>query len=48
MPFALHYPGAPASGIAGLSEAAAASTGLVLERGHELLPWALKKLRGES
>ena len=48
VPFALHYPGAPASGVAGFGEAAAASTGLVLEHGHELLPWALGKLRGES
>lgn len=42
VPFLLWYPGATASGIQNFSETQAASTGLIVERGEELLPWALR------
>ncbi|WP_045222900.1 cofactor-independent phosphoglycerate mutase [Desulfonatronum thioautotrophicum] len=43
VPFLLWHPEATASGIPHFSEAQAASTGLMLERGQDLLPWALER-----
>lgn len=44
VPFIINGPGCPASGVDGFSEKTAASTGLVLDKGFELLPFALKTL----
>lgn len=44
VPFLLHYPGCPESGQDSFSEATADASGLVLDNGHELLPWALRQL----
>lgn len=41
VPFTLWGRGVPANGAQAFSEAQAASTGLVIEPGHTLLPWAL-------
>lgn len=41
VPFILHGPGCEASGVETFSEATADSTGLKLEKGHELLDYAL-------
>jgi 2,3-bisphosphoglycerate-independent phosphoglycerate mutase len=46
VPFLLHYPGCAASGVECFSEKTAGSSGVVLERGHELLDWALERMRG--
>nr|WP_321257366.1 cofactor-independent phosphoglycerate mutase [uncultured Pseudodesulfovibrio sp.] len=43
VPFILNGPGCNASGIESFSEQSADSTGLKLEKGHELLSFALKK-----
>ncbi|MUM78158.1 cofactor-independent phosphoglycerate mutase [Pseudodesulfovibrio sp. F-1] len=44
VPFIINGPGCPASGVDGFSEKTAASTGLILDKGHDLLPFALKTL----
>ncbi len=44
VPFILNYPGCDASGLDAFSEKNALSTGLALDKGHELLDFALKKL----
>ena len=46
VPFLLHYPGCKPSGAAAFSEQTADATGLRIESGHELLPWALAQVRG--
>lgn len=43
VPFLLQFPGCPASGLPGFSEALADSTGLRLEHGYDLLPWVLRR-----
>ena len=52
VPFVLWHPGCAATGcelpeVPAFSEALARSTGLVIEAGHELLPWALHQLEGQ-
>jgi len=44
VPFLLHYPGCDASGVSAFSEREARSTGLVIESGHELMPWTNHQL----
>ncbi|TVQ97099.1 MAG: cofactor-independent phosphoglycerate mutase [Desulfovibrionales bacterium] len=43
VPFLFWHPDATASGIPHFSEAQAASSGLMLEKGEDLLPWALDR-----
>ncbi len=44
VPFLLWHSGCEPSGVRAFSEAQARSTGLVIEAGHELLPWVLRQL----
>ena len=44
VPFLINGPGCAPSGLAAFSEKLAATTGLALEKGYELLPYALKQL----
>ncbi len=46
VPFLLNYPGCEASGLSAFTEATADSTGLKLDAGHELMGWALERMRG--
>lgn len=46
VPFALAWPEAKTNGAATYDEDAAAKTGLLLERGFQLLTWALDRLQG--
>lgn len=46
VPFLLHHPRLADHALPAFSEAGAAATGLTLERGHDLLPHVLKRLRG--
>ncbi len=45
VPFLLSWPGAPDSRVERLSEATARASGLTIDKGHELLPWALETLK---
>lgn len=44
VPFILNYPGCKASGLDSFSEKNAVSTGLALDKGHELMKFALEKI----
>ena len=44
VPFLINGPGCAPSGLAAFSEKLAATTGLALDKGYELLPYALKQL----
>jgi 2,3-bisphosphoglycerate-independent phosphoglycerate mutase len=46
VPFLLHHPRLADHALPAFSEAGAAATGLTLERGHDLLPHVLERLRG--
>lgn len=46
VPFALAWPGSTPNGAVSLDEAAAGDTGLSIEQGYQLLPWALERLSG--
>ncbi len=46
VPFALAWPGCPANGAAAFDEAAAATSGVLLDKGHELITWTLRQIRG--
>lgn len=45
VPFLLYIPGCQSSGATAFSEATAGATGLFLDAGHKLLPWALERIR---
>ena len=48
VPFLLSYPGCDPSGVRAFNESEARKTGLVIESGHELLPWSIHQLGEQS
>lgn len=45
VPFIVHFPGCEASGLSAFTEETADTTGVKLDKGHELLGWALNRMK---